>query len=130
MRILCVPFSYNHFLVDIWDYDKKAIRKDRVSPLDNQAPSQGNQVHPQDQDVIIPPSMRDGEIRSAFMTFTQDMTTQSQEVGTQAQNKIAQANREVGPRVQPIASTMGYRFRNFARMNPLLFYGSKVNKDP
>ena len=74
MIILCVPFSYNHFLVDIWDYYKKVIRKGRVSPLDNQAPSQGNQVPSQDKASVIPPSMTDGEIRSLFFTLDQDMT--------------------------------------------------------
>ena len=41
-----------------------------------------------------------------------------------------QTNREVVPRVLPIASTMDSRLRNFIRIIPHMFYGLKVNKDP
>ena len=74
--------------------------------------------------------MIDREIRSAFFTLAQPTTTQAQEVATQAQAMAAKENREVGPLVQPNFSTTASRLRDFTRMNPHMFYGSKVNEDP
>ena len=71
----------------------------------------------------------DGEIRSSFLCLAQAMTTQSQVVSTQAQAMTTQANKEVGPRVQQSASTMVSCLRDFRRMNPPMFFGSKVNED-
>ncbi|XP_049406320.1 uncharacterized protein LOC125869987 [Solanum stenotomum] len=56
------------------------------------------------------------EIRSAFLTLAQAM--------------MAQVNRDVGPRVNAIESTMASRLRDFVRMNPPIFLGSKVGVDP
>ena len=42
----------------------------------------------------------------------------------------AQVNREVGPQMAPHASTMASPKRDFTRMNPPMFYGSKVDEDP
>ena len=67
--------------------------------------------------------MSDGDLRSTFVTLSQAMTTQ-------AQAMAAQANREVGPRAQPNSSTTSSRLMDFMRMNPPMFYGSKVNGDP
>ena len=47
-----------------------------------------------------------------------------------SQVMTAKVNREVGPRMPPHASTMASRLRNFTRMNPPMFYGSKVDEDP
>ena len=47
----------------------------KVPPQDNQAPPQGNQGPLLDQTPVIPPPMTDREIRSAFVTLAQDMTT-------------------------------------------------------
>ena len=58
------------------------------------------------------------------------MTTQVHEVSLQAQPMMAQDNWEVGPRVQPNTSTTASYLWDFMRMNPHMFYGSKVNKDP
>ena len=53
-----------------------------VPPLENQAPPQDNQVPPKHQAPVIPSPMTDREIRSAFVTLAQAMTTQVQAVDT------------------------------------------------
>lgn len=39
-------------------------------------------------------------------------------------------NREVGPWINALESTMTSRLRDFMRMNPPIFVGSKVGEDP
>ncbi|KAK4726899.1 hypothetical protein R3W88_031816 [Solanum pinnatisectum] len=74
-----------------------------VPPQYPQGPD-GSQV-PQDNQVSVdPPAMTNEEIRSAFLTLAQAM--------------MAQVNRDVGPRVNAIESTMDSRLRDFVRMNP------------
>ena len=51
-------------------------------------------------------------------------------MATEDQAMMAQANREVTPHVNQNASTMGSHLRDFTRMNPLMFFGYKVNEDP
>ena len=57
-------------------------------PQDNQVPPQGNNAPPQEQvpldgqASINPPAMTDGEIRSAFLSLAQFMTTQAQAITT------------------------------------------------
>lgn len=77
-----------------------------VHPQGDQIPPQDNEVPPQDQAPTIPQPMMDGEIRSAFVTFSQAMTTQAQAVSIQAQAMVTETNRNVGPRVQQSASIM------------------------
>ncbi|TMW82430.1 hypothetical protein EJD97_005980 [Solanum chilense] len=96
----------------------------------NQATPQCNKVPLQHQAPIILPPMTDGEIRSAFVTLAQYMTTNSQSVATQDQSMIAQANKDVGPRVQLNASTMACHLREFTRMNHPMFFGYNVNEYP
>ncbi|XP_049378245.1 uncharacterized protein LOC125843042 [Solanum stenotomum] len=74
--------------------------------------------------------MTNVEIRAALQTLTQVMTVQAQAVTTQAQAKTAHANRKVGPRANPNASTMTSRLRDFTKMKPLIFLGSKMNENP
>jgi len=69
------------------------------------------------------------EIRAALQTLTQLMMVQTQAVTTQTQALTAQANREVRPWVEPNVRTMASRLRDFTRMNPLIFLGSKMNED-
>ena len=58
------------------------------------------------------------------------MATQSQVVTTQAQSMMAQANWEIETSMNKNCSKMDSHLRDFTRMNPLMFYGSKVNEDP
>ncbi|TMW96555.1 hypothetical protein EJD97_007171 [Solanum chilense] len=94
---------------------------------DNQAPPQKNQVPPLEQVTmgdkvpLIPPPIMDGEIREVFLNLAQAMTSQAM---------TAQVNREVGPNMAQHASTMASRLRDFTRMNPPVFFGSKMDEDP
>lgn len=55
---------------------------------------------------------------------------QSQTVTTQDQVMKTQANRYVGPYMKPNGKSMISRLRDFTRMNPPEFLGSKVEEDP
>uniref|UniRef100_M1DX92 Gag-pol protein n=1 Tax=Solanum tuberosum TaxID=4113 RepID=M1DX92_SOLTU len=63
------------------------------------------------------------EVRSALLMM-------AQAVSTQAQAMMAQATRGVEANVNPNVSTMTSRLRDFVRMNPPVFLGSKVGEDP
>ena len=63
-------------------------------PPENQVLSQGNQGPPQDKAPISPPPMMAGDIRLAFMTLSQVITTQAQSVATKDKAMATQANRE------------------------------------
>ncbi|TMW94055.1 hypothetical protein EJD97_010796, partial [Solanum chilense] len=95
-------------------------------------PPRGNQVPPleenanDDQAPINPPPLMDGEIRDAFIQMAQAITTQAQAVTTQSQAITAQANPEVVHRANQHVCTMASRLRDFTRINPPTFYGSKV----
>ena len=54
----------------------------------------------------------------------------AQAVTTQAQAMIAQAIGGVEAIVNPMLSTMTFWFRDFVRMNPSVFIGSKVGETP
>lgn len=73
---LCVPLSCNPFL---WIYDmntRRAAARIVEDGLDNEGDTPiDNQVPQQEQASIILPPMTDREIRSAFFTLTQAMTT-------------------------------------------------------
>ncbi|MCQ8086693.1 retrotransposon gag domain-containing protein, partial [Salmonella enterica] len=56
------------------------------------------------------------EIRSAFLILARAMA--------------AQATRDMGPRVNANEGTMASKLRDFVRMNPPVFLGSKVGEDP
>ncbi|WMV58133.1 hypothetical protein MTR67_051518 [Solanum verrucosum] len=92
----------------------------------NQGVHQGNQTPQANQAPVDPPAMMDVEIRLALLILTQAMTVQAQVVTTQAQAMTAQANRATGPHVNTVDS----RLRDFTRMNPPVFLGSKVGEDP
>ncbi|XP_049345090.1 uncharacterized protein LOC125809515 [Solanum verrucosum] len=60
--------------------------------------------------------MTNEEIRKAFLSLACAMTTQE--------------NIYVRPRVNAIESTVASRLRDFTRINPPTFFGSKIDKDP
>ena len=64
-----------------------------------------------------------GEVGESLLQMAQDITTQSQTI-------TAQANREVVPRENQHASIMVSRLKDFTRMNPPMFLGSKVDETP
>lgn len=57
------------------------------------------------------------------------MATHSQVVTIQNQVMMAQSNREIGTHLNKNSSTMASHLRYFTRMNPPMFYGSKVNEE-
>ncbi|XP_049375598.1 uncharacterized protein LOC125840667 [Solanum verrucosum] len=67
--------------------------------------------------------MIDEEVRSALLMMAQAVTTQSQAM-------TSQATRDGGTHVNPNVSTMASRLRDFVRMNPPVFLGSKVRENP
>ncbi|XP_049406161.1 uncharacterized protein LOC125869764 [Solanum stenotomum] len=73
----------------------------------------GNQ---ENEVVVVPPIMTNEEIRVAFLTLVQAM--------------MAQANRNVGPRVNANESTAASRLRDFVRMNSPISLGSRIGEDP
>ena len=64
---------------------------------------------------VVHPVMANGEIREALLTLARAMTTQ--------------VNRDIGPRVNTVESTMTSRLRDFMRINPPIFFESKMEED-
>ena len=61
---------------------------------------------------LVPLEMANGEIREALPTLDRAMTTKE--------------NRDIGPRVNAMESTMTSRLKELVRMNPPTFFSSKV----
>ena len=102
---------------------------DNVGDQDNQVPPL-EEVSMGDQVPDVPPPMTDRDIRADFLTLTQAMTFQANAFNSQVQSMTAQVNRVVGPRVPQHANTMASHLRDFAKMNPPMFYGSRSDEDP
>ena len=83
------------------------------------------QVFPMPQDPFVEGDMTNAELRDALMNLTQLMTAQAQVVNN---HFVAQANQ--GFESQPNVSTPASRIRDFMRMNPPTFHGTKVDDDP
>ncbi|WMV37708.1 hypothetical protein MTR67_031093 [Solanum verrucosum] len=78
--------------------------------VNEEAPPQANKA------LINPPTMSDVEVRSTLLMLAQAM--------------MVQANRDVGTHVNPNINFAASRLRDFSRMNPPEFLGSKVGEDP
>ncbi|KAK4731444.1 hypothetical protein R3W88_024432 [Solanum pinnatisectum] len=96
----------------------QGIPQGNQAPLDEQAPI--------DSTNVTQEKFRETMITQAMTAQAQAVTTQSQAITTQPQAITAQANRDVGPNVNFVAS----RLRDFTRMNPPMFFSSKVGEDP
>lgn len=72
---------------------------------------------------VNPSAMTDGEVRKALLPMAQAIPTQDQAM-------TAQANKYVAPREKQ-HSIIGYNYlRDFTRMNPTMFFGSKIAEHP
>ena len=67
--------------------------------------------------------LTDVEVRSSLAQMENTITMQ-------AQAMTAQVNRQNVQRQNPPARSMADRLRDFTRMNPLIFVGSKTSDDP
>ncbi|XP_015057492.1 uncharacterized protein LOC107003698 [Solanum pennellii] len=88
----------------------------------------GNQVPPlaPATGVAMPVNqtgLTDAEVRTALAQMAQAITVQ-------AQAKMAQTNRHEVQREKPLAHNIANRLRDFTRMNPPIFTGSKTAEDP
>ena len=101
---------------------RTAVRRVGQEIANAGATPQGNRNAPQvqaaanDQVPVNPPAMTDGEVRAALFQMTQTI--------------MSQANRKVVPRENQHASIMVSRLKDFTRMNPPMFLGSKVDETP
>ena len=80
--------------------------------------------------TMNPPCLTDEKIRVALFQISQAITIQEQAATTQAQSMTTQSNREVVPRAHQQVFIMASCLRDFTRMKPPTFYGSKVKEDP
>ena len=66
--------------------------------------------------------LTDGEVRATLDQMAQDITAQEQAI-------TAQDTRECAWRENPHACTMANNLRDFSRMNPPVYFGSRTNED-
>ncbi|TMW94811.1 hypothetical protein EJD97_009769, partial [Solanum chilense] len=93
-----------------WRVGEAAVGGNQAPP---QAPAAGVQV------PVNPATLTDGEVRAALVQMAQAFTAQTQAI-------TAQATREDAPRENPRANTMASRLRDFTRMNPPVYFGSRT----
>ncbi|TMX01755.1 hypothetical protein EJD97_023704 [Solanum chilense] len=96
-----------------------------VPPCSDQVPPLEKDVNDDHAPVNSHP-LRDEAIKAALFKIVQAITTKIQATTTQAQAMSAQANWESVPRAHQQVATMDSHLRDFTRMNPPAFYGSKV----
>ena len=115
---------------------RKATRRLDEDIFSAGVPTCGNQDPPfeevahDDQAPANPPDIMDRDISASFIKMSQVIATQAQAITTQARHITAQANREVVSQRNHHVRTMASHLRDFTRMNPLTFYGSKMEEDP
>ena len=83
------------------------------------------QMPPMGQAPFVEGDMTNAELRASVMNLTELMTAQAHVFNN---HFIVQANQGVGP--QPNASTPTSRIRDFMRMKPQTFHGTKVDEAP
>uniref|UniRef100_M1E137 Cen12_3 n=1 Tax=Solanum tuberosum TaxID=4113 RepID=M1E137_SOLTU len=88
----------------------------RASARRNEEDNLDQEVSPQALSDPLEQNITNVEIKSDFQLLAQVM--------------MEQANREVAAPVNPNMGTAASRMRDFIKMNPPEFYGSKVEKDP
>ncbi|WMV38058.1 hypothetical protein MTR67_031443 [Solanum verrucosum] len=103
--------SISHEVETFYDMATTGVnaRKNEKGNMDQEAPPQAL-VNPMENNVT------NVEFRSDFQVLAQAVTSQD--------------NREVVALVNPNVNTLDSRVRDFTRMNPPKFYGSKVEEDP
>ncbi|XP_049357496.1 uncharacterized protein LOC125822156 [Solanum verrucosum] len=91
---------------------------DKGVPLQGVQGLQGDQVpigNQENEVPVVPPAMTNEEITVDFLTLARAMT--------------AQDNRDVGPTVNANENMAASRLRDFVRMNPPIFLGSRIGED-
>ena len=76
-----------------------------------------------EQAPVQPPPLTDGDIRASLIQLAKVSSVQ-------AKAMMAQANRELVPRPKQQVTIVASRLRELTRMNPPIFYRSKVDKYP
>ncbi|TMX05318.1 hypothetical protein EJD97_024694 [Solanum chilense] len=82
-------------------------------------------MHQAPLDPFVEGDMTNAELRAALMNTTQLMMAQAQVV---TNHFLSQGNQRGRP--QPNVSTPTSRIRDFMKMNPPTFHGTKVEEDP
>ena len=82
------------------------------------AAARGNQNPPQ-----APAELTDAEVRASLAQMAQAITMQAQAMTTQVNQHDVQ-------RENPPVRSMANRLRDFTRINPSIFSGSKTSEDP
>ena len=121
--VFCVILASNFLLVCV---GRRMNTKRIAGKSVGEASVRGNQASLQapDAGVQVPVNLvglTDEEVRAALVQIDQAITSQAQDI-------TAQVTREGAPRDNPHASTMA-RLRDFTRINPPVYFGSKTNKD-
>ncbi|XP_069155655.1 uncharacterized protein [Solanum lycopersicum] len=106
-----------------------AVQRLQEEILNAGAPPRGDQVPSLEEEANVeqasvnPPPLMDVDIRASLILLAQAVITQSLDM-------TDQNNREVIPHPNQQVIAIASCLRDFTRMNPPTFYGSKVKEDP
>ncbi|TMX04331.1 hypothetical protein EJD97_009754, partial [Solanum chilense] len=95
-----------------------------ASPHDEQVPPLEENTNV-DKAPANPTPMMEAEMRNILAQMAKAMPSQAQPATVQSQSMMSQANRDTAPRSYQQVTSMTSRVRDFSRMNPPTFYGSK-----